>query len=238
MRNAIAVTLIAMSLGGCCAGPEYVTAPDCPPLDYADPSNCPPQQGVPVEQQPAPIVTHANPVFIPIADHDCAWEQVVDVVDDYFRIDHEEPVRAVGNMVTEGSIVTLPEVSPTIFEPWRRDTVDPEQRMENTLQSMRRRAVVRVIPAQGGHMVDVQVYKDLEDMVRPDNSTAGAATFRYDSTLTGVTDPIGGQPPTKGWIPRGRDASLEQYIIGDLLSRCNQPLPGPVVMRGQDATRK
>lgn len=223
MRNAVAATLIAMGLGGCCAGPEYTVAP-----------NCPPQEVVPV--QPA-MVLHANPIFIPTADHQCAWEQVVDMVDDYFRIEHEEPVRMVGNMVTEGSLTTLPEVSPTIFEPWRYDTVDPEQRWENTLQSMRRRAVVRVIPAQGGHMVEVQVFKELEDMIRPEQSTAGAATFRYDSTLTGVTDPIGGQPNTKGWIARGRDASLEQYMIGDLLSRSGQ-MGAPSVVRGQDPASK
>jgi len=228
MRNAVAATLIAMGLGGCCAGPEY-TSPE-----YTVPPNCPPQELAPVQP---PVAVHANPIFIPIADHQCAWEQVVDVVDDYFRIDHEEPVRLVGNMVTEGNLTTLPEVSPTIFEPWRYDTVDPEQRVENTLQSMRRRAVVRVIPAQGGHLVEVQVFKDLEDVIRPENATAGSATFRYDSTLTGVTDPIGGQQITKGWIPRGRDTSLEQYMIGDLLSRSGQ-MGTPTVVRGQDAAGK
>lgn len=223
MRNAVAATLIAMGLGGCCAGPEYTVPP-----------NCPPQEVAPVQ---VPVAVHANPIFIPIADHECAWEQVVDVVDDYFRIEHEEPVRVVGNLVTEGTLTTLPETSPTIFEPWRNDTVDPEQRMENTLQSMRRRAVVRVIPAQGGHMVDVQVFKDLEDKVKPEHATAGAATFRYDSTLTGIIDPIGGQPNTKGWIARGRDASLEQYMIGDLLSRSGQ-MGTPTVVRGQDPSSK
>ena len=86
-----------------------------------------------------------------------------DVIDDYFRIEHEEPVRVVGNTLTEGTITTVAEVSPTIFEPWRHDTVDPQQRVENTLQTMRRRAVVRVVPAQGGHWVEVQVFKELED---------------------------------------------------------------------------
>ena len=42
---------------------------------------------------------------------------------------------------------------------------------------MRRRAVVRVIPAQGGHWVDVAVFKELEDVVKPEHATAGAATF-------------------------------------------------------------
>lgn len=222
MRNAVVAAVIAVGLSGCGMGPEYTAPSGCPPQEIA-------------MAQPAPVA-YANPILIPIGDHQCAWEQVVDVVDDYFRIEREEPVRQVGNMITEGNITTVPEVSPTIFEPWRHDTVDPQQRVENTLQSMRRRAVVRVIPAQGGHLVDVQVFKDLEDNRRPDQSTAGAATFRYDSSLTRVSNPITEQQTTIGWINQGRDTSLEQNIIANLLSRCGQA-GGPVVVRGQDAGR-
>jgi hypothetical protein len=116
--------------------------------------------------------------------------------------------------------------------------VDSDQRWENTLQTMRRRAVVRVIPApQGGHLVDVQVFKELEDMVQPEHSPiAGAGTFRYDDTFTRIVDPIGGEGATKGWIARGRDTSLEQYMIGDLLSRCGAGAPR--VVRGQDPGSK
>jgi hypothetical protein len=220
MRNAVAAGMIAMVLSGCGMGPEYTAPPGCPP-----------QQVAPA--QPA-VAVYANPVLLPIADPQCAWEQVVDAVDDYFRIEREEPVHMAGNMLTEGSIITVPEISPTIFEPWRHDTVDPDQRLENTLQTMRRRAVVRVIPVQGGHSVEVQVFKELENNRRPDYTTAGAATLRYDSSLTSIENPIGGQPVTLGWIAQGRDTSLEQQIIADLLSRTGQAA-GPVVMRGQSA---
>jgi hypothetical protein len=205
MRYLATAAILAIGLGGC------GTVPECPaPPDYA------PAPTATVPQQPA--AGYANPIFIPIADSQCVWERTVDVVDDYFRIEHEEPIRE----STEGAITTAAQVSPTIFEPWRRDTVDPDQRLENTLQTMRRRAVVRVTPAPGGHLVDVQVYKDLEDNRRPEHSTAGAATFRYDDTFNRVIDPIGAQPTSLGWIGQGRDASLEQFIIGDLLSRCGR----------------
>ncbi len=69
--------------------------------------------------------------------------------------------------------------------------------------------------------------------VKPEHATAGAATFRYDSSLVGIINPITGQQITKGWIPQGRDASLEQYMIAHLLSRCGQQA-APTVMRGQD----
>ncbi len=212
MRNAAAAGMIAVALSGCCG-----VSPECPP-----PPGYPAGQGVPA--QPAAI-SHPNPIFIPVADVQCAWELVVDVVDDYFRIEREQPARIVGNLPTTGTLTSVAEVSPTIFEPWRRDTVDPEQRLENTLQSMHRQAIVHVTPApaQGGHWVEVAVYKRLEDVAKPDLSPAGAATFRYDSTLTRVVNPVTGEQVTKHWISQGRDTSLEQSIIGDLLSRCGQP---------------
>lgn len=218
MRKLVATTMIGVMLGGCAAGPDY----------YSTPVECPPAEVM----QVAPLApVHANPVFLPIADPQCAWETVVDVVDDYFRIEHEEPVRLVGNTLLEGHLTTLPEISPTIFEPWRRDTVDREQRIENTLQTMRRRAALRVIPAQGGYWVNVQVFKDLEDNRRPDRATAGGTTFRYDSTLTGVVNPITDEPTTLGWIARGRDAPMEQHLIAHLMSRCGQT--GAVALLGK-----
>jgi hypothetical protein len=217
---------IALALGGCGMGPEYTAQTGCPP-GYA------PAQSEALQ----PVATgYSNPIFIPVGDPQCAWETVVDVVDDYFRIEHEEPVRVSGTTSSDGNLTTYPSVSPTILEPWRHDTVDSEQRMENTLQTMRRWASVHVTPAQGGYMVEVSVFKELEDMVAPEHSSAGKATFRYDSTLTGVINPIGGDRTGDGWISRGRDATMEQQIIAHLLSRCGQVAQpaGPVVMRGQD----
>jgi hypothetical protein len=215
MRNAVAALLIALVFTGCCSEPQWMA-----------PSECPQQPGFsqqPIgEQVPAPTPGYANPVWIPVADPQAAWELVVGVVGSYFRIEREEPIRQVGNVVMEGRITTVPEVSPTIFEPWRHDTVDPEQRVENTLQTMRRRAVVRVIPAQGGHWVDVTVFKDLEDLARPEKATAGAATFRYDSTSTRISNPVAGDEAPLGWIYKGRDASMEQHLITHLMSQTGQ----------------
>jgi hypothetical protein len=210
MRNLVAAALL-IALGGCTNPPPYVFTGE--PFYPETPA------GAAAPAAPA----YSNPVFIPVADPQCAWEQVVETLTAYFRIEHEEPVRLIGNTLTEGTVTTVAEVSPTVFEPWRHDTGDHEQRVENTLQSMRRRAVVRVIPAQGGHWVGVTVLKELEDNRHPDQSTAGAATFRYDSSQTRVENPIGDVPTTLGWIARGRDTSLEQHIIGDLLSRAGGP---------------
>ena len=209
MRNAVAASMIALIFSGCCSEPQWTA-----------PSVCS-QQPIAEQGQP-PATVYANPIWIPVADSQSAWELTVRVVGSYFRIEREELIRQVGNVVMEGRITTVPEVSPTIFEPWRHDTVDPEQRVENTLQTMRRRAIVRVIPAQGGHWVDVTVFKDLEDLPRPEQATSGASTFRYDSTETRISNPITGDQAPLGWIYKGRDASMEQHIIGHLMSETGQ----------------
>ena len=56
-----------------------------------------------------------NPLFVPITDPQCVSDMTAEVVDDYFKIAHEEPVRLVGNTLTEGHIDTFPEVSPTLL---------------------------------------------------------------------------------------------------------------------------
>ncbi len=164
-------------------------------------------------------VFHENPAFLPATDHEFVWETVVDVVDDYFRIEREEPVRLLGQEPTQGRLDTFPTVGSTIFEPWHRDSASSYEKLESTLQSIRRRAVVRVIPAEGGYLVDVAVYKELEDALEPEGASAGKATFRYDSSLTRVVNPVGAQEINDGWIPKGRDAALEQRILGQLISR-------------------
>ncbi len=164
-------------------------------------------------------VPYDNPTLLAISDHETAWETVVDVVDDYFNIKDEEPVRIVGNVLTEGRIDTFPTVGSTMFEPWHHDSVGPYEQLESTLQSIRRRAHVRVMPAQGGYWVVVAVFKDLEELSRPTQSTAGAATFRNDSSLTRVADPVGSQATTEGWICLGRDLALEQRMIAQLQAR-------------------
>lgn len=175
---------------------------------------------------PPPVVAeYENPALFPIADRDFAFDQVVDVVDSLFRIERQDRIRLIGDVETEGRIETFWETGSTAFEPWRGDSVGAYERTESTLQSIRRRATVRLIPAGSGYLVDVTVYKELEDLIRPERATVGAATFRYDDGLTPFTEPVGGQPYTVGWIPQGRDVALEQKIIAQLLARAGQQTP-------------
>jgi len=165
----------------------------------------------------APIVE--NPVFVPVADREATWEQIIDVVDDYFEIEHEDRVRVVGDVLTEGRIDTRPRIGSTFLEPWRRDSVGRYEKWLATLQTIRRRATLNVRPVEGGFLVDVTVHKELEDLERSQFATAGAAQQRYDSGPKRLATTVGGPPQELGWMPLGRDIALEQRIVAHLQSR-------------------
>jgi hypothetical protein len=160
-----------------------------------------------------------NPMFLPVVDREFAWNQLVDTVDDYFRIEREEPVRFIGGVLTEGRLETYPQAGSTLLEPWRRDSTRGFERWHSTLQSVRRRAHVQVLPSDGGFLFYVQVVKELEDVDHPQEVAAGASTPRHDSSLLRRRDIVEKDPLTLGWIPFGRDTSLEQQILMELRGR-------------------
>jgi hypothetical protein len=167
-------------------------------------------------QPPPPL---DNPLFVPAMDREFLWNQTVDAVDDYFRIEREDRVRLIAGVLTEGRIDTFPVTGSTIFEPWRRDSTPGYEKALATLQSIRRRATVRVIPTEGGYLLDVVVQKELEDLDKPQHATAGGATLRYDGTLVRQEGAAGRYSVTLGWIPIGRDFTLEQRILADITAR-------------------
>ena len=163
--------------------------------------------------------TIENPLFVPAMDREYLWNQTVDAVDDYFRIEREERVRLIAGVLTEGRIDTFPLSGSTILEPWRRDSTRGYEKWHATLQAIRRQATVRVIPTEGGYLLDVAVQKELEDLDKPEHATAGGATLRYDGTLVRQQGAPGRFSVTLGWIPIGRDCSLEQRILADISER-------------------
>jgi hypothetical protein len=160
-----------------------------------------------------------NPMFVPALDGEFLWNQTVDAVDDYFRIEREERIRLIGGVLTEGRIDTFPITGSTLLEPWRRDSTPGYEKLHATLQSIRRRAQVRVIPTEGGYLLEVAVQKELEDLDKPEHATAGGATLRHDGTLVRQEGASGRYSSTLGWIPLGRDLTLEQRILADLRAR-------------------
>lgn len=164
-----------------------------------------------------------NPVLIPTTNPDQVWDQLIDVVDNYFKVEREQRVRLVGDVLTEGRLETYPRTGSTLLEPWNLDSTTGYERLESTLQSIRRRAVVRVIPAEAGFLIEATVFKELEDLPRPENGLASYANLRNDDSLRRYANPVGGQQPTLGWIGLGRDVALEQQILGEMRARFGLP---------------
>ena len=197
MRNTLAAAILLPLLVGC-LGDIHL-----------------PYQSVPV--------AYENPVSIPIANYQLVWDGVEDIVKQNFRIKDGPdtyPVRLIGNTLYPGRIETFPMPGATYLEPWYHDSANDYERLESTLQSIRRYAVVKVIPAQnGGFWVDVAVFKELENLRQPEHSTAGSATFRTDASLASPIKPDQTLGVNQNWIPQGRDTAAEQRIIGQILDR-------------------
>ena len=189
----------------------------------------PPQIGFP------PPLPEGNVIIVTAMDRDLVWETVADVVDDYFRIDREERPKVIGGVFTEGRLDTSPRGSSTIFEPWNHDSSTPYERLESTLQSMRRTAMVRVIPHPSGFEIQIEVIKELENVARPETgavSLANPGALRNDDSLQRVTNPVAGGSQSLGWIPQGRDTALEQEMLAQIQARLGAVVLPPFPAEG------
>jgi hypothetical protein len=147
-----------------------------------------------------------NPLVVPTGDFEQVWKETVAVVDDYFTIASENRLAR--------KIVTDTQPGATLLEPWYGDSVGFYQRVESSLQTIRRFAIVTVNPAPGGgHAIKVEVYKELEDLAKPDRQSAGRATFTDDFPVNRTREIVGPVPLPIMWIPLGRDDLLERVIL-------------------------
>jgi hypothetical protein len=235
MRSIVSILMVlATAACGCALAP---TAPS--ETIQAIPPQI--QQGTPVSSQGVqytplfgagqPAAPLANPLPVPVVDLDFAWEQIAAVVEENFKIQHEERVRLAGDILTEGRIDTVPLIASTTLEPWRTDATSFHDRLESTLQSMRRRCYIRVIPVQGAFLVDLHVVKDLEVLPQPTMAVNGMALFnmrdqgvdRISEPLPSLADPPGAPSrpaaPMAGWTEVGRDVGLEQVMLAKIQAR-------------------
>jgi hypothetical protein len=158
---------------------------------------------------------------VPVVDDDLAWDQIADVVSDYFTIAREARARR-GEVACDGRIETVPQDGATVLEPHRRDSVGWFNRWESTFQSIRRRATIRVVSDASGYLVEVIVEKELEDVPKPEKATAGAAVFRTDGSLpSSRLEEVSRTRQSPCWIPLGRDCELEQLMLAEIHARLN-----------------
>jgi len=166
--------------------------------------------------QPNAVVN--NPLALPLYDRMLVMDEVSDELDNYLPVLKEERPRLVDGVLSEGWIETRPTIGGQIFEPWRRDSTPGFEKLQSTLQTIRRFAKVRVIPTAENYLVDIKVYKELEDLPQPLNSTVSGRPLRFDNTLdrefAELFDVV-----DSGWIPLGRDYALEQRILQGITAR-------------------
>ncbi len=175
-----------------------------------------------LSKKSAPDTYVPNPLELPPTSDEFVWSQVVDAVDDYFRIAREQPVKNSEGILLDGRIETAYKIGGSIMEPWRKDSTAGFEKLQSTLQSIRRKAIVIVRPRGAAYTLEVVVQKDLEDTDRSQDDTEVNAVQRHDGTLLRKDYTYDGSPRTLGWIPLGRDTSLEQVILRDIFARITQ----------------
>lgn len=160
----------------------------------------------PASQQAAYL---SNPLVLPAGSDEVAWEKTIEVLHEYqFQIARENKL--------DGVIETQFKVGAGMLEPWHADAVGLEERLEGSLQSVRRRAFVSLSRSPNGYVVSVEVFKELEDLNGLAANSAGGATFQESSPLERDLNRVVGQSARSNWLPQGRDARLEQALLSSL----------------------
>lgn len=152
-----------------------------------------------------------NPLPVVARNEEALWERTVDVLHEFqFSVAREDRLARV--------IETDYKVGSGCLEPWHFDSVGADNRLESTLQSIRRMVRVTLLPVDGGggYAVSVEAFKEREDLPGLAANSPGAATFQESAPLQVDLNPVVGQSAPSGWIPVGRDLALEQAVLARL----------------------
>ena len=158
---------------------------------------------------PNPVMLGGSP-----SEYGAVFETVLNVVDDYFEI--KEANRY------SGVIRSHPKIAPGLDQPWKPGSPDGAERLLASLQTIRYRCEVTIQPvaadatqpsAPAGYLIQVVIYRELEDLPRPIKATAGDAAFRSDNTVDRQFEVVDPSVIEGNWIPKGREMCLEQEIL-------------------------
>ena len=173
-----------------------------------------------------------NPIFVENHHHEFLWSVLVDVIDNHFEIEREIPVRLYGNVLTEGHIESKPKIGASMTELWHADSVGVAERFDCTLQTIRRRVEVLVVPETGGYTIEVKVFKELEDNPRPLRAVANASNLRFRDSADEFADKIDVDRSSAGWFIIERDAAMENRLLMEIVYRLKNP---PEIVRPSKA---
>lgn len=142
---------------------------------------------------------------------DRLWEQAVVVLNrNHFQVARESKL--------EGIIETEYRGGSGLLEPWHPDSTGLANRVESTLQSIRRRIFVTMVSSGPGTMtVSVRADKEIEDVPGLAANYEGGATFSENQPLTRDLDQVVGQSGASRWVSIGRDPLLERKLLSEIL---------------------
>lgn len=165
-----------------------------------------------VPSQP-PVTATLQPAAVPFSE-DAVWEASAETLRRHrFRLDRVDR-RA-------GVITTLPENSQHFFEFWRKDVDTKRDRMEATINPMRRWVEVTLsdTPESAGTGLTVVVHK--ERLSAPDRqfNTSGAVYQFFGNTLPATTGSPTVTADDESWIDQGRDPAMEAYLLDRIRGR-------------------
>ena len=164
-----------------------------------------------------------NPIFVENYGHEFLWTMIADAIDTHFEIEWEMPIRLYGDMLTEGHIETKPKIGASLAEFWHADSVGFAERFDCTLQTIRRRAEVHVVPVTGGYTIDVKVFKELEDNSQPLHAVANTSNLRFRDNADEFADKIDVDPGSAGWFIIERDTAMENRLLMEIVYRLQNP---------------
>ena len=143
---------------------------------------------------------------------DPVWERAVIVLHrNHFQIARESKL--------EGVIETEYRGGSSVFEPWHPDSVGLENRLQSTLQTIRRRVIISMQSDGTGTMtVGVRADKEIEDLPGLAAIYEGGATFQESTPLTRDLDQVVGQTGPSRWLSIGRDPLLERQLLAQIQS--------------------
>jgi len=152
-----------------------------------------------------------NPIQVRANNYDLVWERTIDTLHEYhFEIARENRL--------SGEIETEYRTGASIAEPWHYDAANAKERWEGTLQSIRRKVLVHITQIEGGYLVSVEAFKELEDLPGLAANSPGGATFQESRPLERNLNLVVGQTTPSGWILKGRDTALEQSVLAELVT--------------------
>ncbi len=196
MGRTLRAGLVLLLLAGCATGPVV----DNPPL--ANPT-------VPQGQD-------FNPMYVGRS----GAKAYSDIFEAALVVLNESGFQVLEHNRYDGHIRTKPRVSPGLVQLALPGSNDPYERLLYTFQSYRHHALIKIQPVEGGgFFLHVIVYKELEDLPRPTRATAGGVLYRRENSVDRQFEIVDPTLFESAWIPKGRDAAMEQIILQRLRDR-------------------